>query len=249
MNKYTKIAFITSSTVLNLGILFESIPSQAVTLVTDQNSFLSSNQIEYTESFDGFGEVIAPGQTVTIDSITYTDTDNPEWRISQGIFVPTPSYQLFSNSVGPNILTFGENNYVNALGFNLIPFVSSFDADGNSYKFQFEFVVEEIDGAISSFLSVPEPSYNNFFGFSSNVGIKKLTVLQPTGQGGETNFAFDDVSRGGVRSSPASVPEPNSAFAILAVSVLGMGISIKKKLTKFFSYSSAAEITQQSRVG
>lgn len=241
MNNYTKIAFVTSSAVLNLGILFESVPSQAVTLVTDQNSFLSSNQIESTEKFEGFGDVITPGQTITIDSITYTDTDNPEWRIAKSLSIQNPSRYIFSNSVGPNILTLGENNYVNALGFNLNPFVAAFDTDGNIYKYKFEFVVEEIDGAITSFLSVPEPSYNNFFGFSSNVGIKKLTVLQPAGQGGETNFAFDDVSRGKVRSSTTSVPEPNSAIAILAVSVLGTGLTIKKKLTNFLSYSNKAK--------
>jgi hypothetical protein len=241
MNKYTKISFVISSTVLNLGIFFESIPSQAVTLVTDQNSFFRSNQIESTENFERFGDVITPGQTITIDSITYTDTDNPEWRILEGFSSPNPSRILLSNSVGPNILTFGENNYVNALGFNLNPFVSTFDTDGNIYKFKFEFVVEEIDGAITSFPSVPEPGFYNFFGFSSNVGIKKLTVLQPAGQGGETNFAFDDVSRGKVRSSTTSVPEPNSVIAILTVGILGTSITIKKKLTRFFSYSSNAK--------
>ena len=88
---------------------------------------------------------------------------------------------------------------------------------------------------------MPEPGYYNFFAFSSNVGIKKLTVLQPAGQGGETNFAFDDVSRGKVRSSTTSVPEPSSVIAILAGGILGTGITIKKKLTRFFSYSSNAK--------
>jgi hypothetical protein len=194
-----------------------------------------------SEYLTRFGDVITPGQTIIIDSITYTDTDNPEWRIFEGFSIQNPSRNLFSNSLGPNILTFGENNYVNALGFNLNPFVSTFDADGNIYKFKFEVVVEEIDGAITSFPSVPEPGYYNFFGFSSNAGIKKLTVLQPAGQGGETNFAFDDVSRGKVRSSTTSVPEPSSVIAILAGGILGTGITIKKKLTRFFSYSSNAK--------
>ncbi len=55
-----------------------------------------------------------------------------------------------------------------------------------------------------------------------------LTVLNSPGQGGETNFAFDDVSRSAVKNSVVSVPEPNSVLGRVTMSVFCIGATLRK---------------------
>ncbi|MFA5925095.1 MAG: hypothetical protein WC856_28080 [Methylococcaceae bacterium] len=123
-----------------------------------------------------------------------------------------------------NVLTFGENELVDAIGFTIIP--SGFNT--GELFFKFDFIVEEADGALATFSSRPQPGSKNFFGFSSEVGIKKLTVLQPPGQRGWTNWAYDDVSR----SVISAIPYP-SVLSLLAIDTLSAGyLALKRKQSK-----------------
>lgn len=212
---------VTGTTLLMLLFGLSS-PTLAVTLITDQSTFLNSNSIVSTETFEDLSEAIFPGQSVTIDSVTYTDTEAPYWGIDN--WYTTTSSWLFSNSSNVTKgLNFGKNQFVNAIGFSLIPFTSMIEKN-----FEFEFIVEEIDGTITKFSSVPKPSLENFFGFNSTVGIRSLKLFQPPEQGGRTNFAFDNVSRSAVKSTSASVPEPSSILGLLTLGAL-VGSQLKHK--------------------
>lgn len=194
---YRKLAVILAGGVLGLGSVIHAIPAIAVTtFTTDTSAFLNSNLIVSTETFDSYlGD--SAGPFVTIDSITYTGTKTPYWRVvERNSHIYSDNSVLFGGDYSEpmNVLTFGENELVNAIGFNIIP--SGFKT--GELFFEFDFIVEEADGTLATFSSRPLPGSKNFFGFSSEVGIKKLTVLQPSGKRNWTNWAYDDVSRSAV---------------------------------------------------
>lgn len=220
-NIYQELAIFSVGTVLCLGAVIDALPVEAVTLETERDTFLNTNPIVSTETFDSFGVSVFPGTSVTIDSITYTDPNAPEWRIDT--VNATAPFSLFSNEVGANILTFGDNQFVNQLGFFLIPFGS----DPVSGNLQFQFIVEEITGVTTSFASVPQAGFNNFLGFSSNAGIRRLVVSPQRSSGGVlTNYSFDNVSRSEIQS----VPEPTPVSGLLLVFLFGASSFLKRKL-------------------
>ncbi len=65
----------------------------------------------------------------------------------------TDTPYLFSNSFGSNDLSFSNNNFVNAIGFNFVPLFSIFDENSVHFIYKFYFIIEEINGAITSLSS------------------------------------------------------------------------------------------------
>lgn len=184
---------------LTLGSVILATPSQAVTLITDENDFLASSPIVSTETFDSLLGNRFPGPSVTLDLVTYSDDAASSWEVEETNF---NIISLFSiDSVEPTTISFGDSRFVEAIGFNLIPW--GFATGQPFYEFQFQ--VEEHGGELTTFSSRPTPGRKNYFGFNSEAGIRMITVFQPLGQGGRTNWSYDDVSRSVVESIPMTI--------------------------------------------
>ena len=194
--------------ILIFGMSVLSIPSQAVILSTDETKFIDSSAIVSTETFNSMEDTIFPTKSVTIDSVTYTDIAASSWAVEETNF---RIVALFStDSVEANTIEFEDKGFVKAIGFNIIPF-------GGKPFFEFTFDVQESRGGSTTFTSRPIPGHKNFFGFSSGVGIQKIAVFQQLGQGGRTNWSYDDVSRSAI------VPEPTTLVLLcFGLTVVGL---------------------------
>jgi hypothetical protein len=113
---------------------------------------------------------------------------------------PPNSYNTFySNGREDNILTFGPNKYVYAIGFRITSF-GNFD-----YVAHDEILVEETDGSVSLFDVSFVSSQHLYYGFSSSIGIAQITVRDYAGDSYGWNWGFDDVSRTEIIPEPATV--------------------------------------------
>jgi hypothetical protein len=122
---------------------------------TDPSLFLSTNPIVSTETFDEFPVTQFPGQSVTIDGVTYSDpTLFPGWTVAPSLSLPLlplsgPNALFTQFSDANKTITFGGGDVL-AFGFTFIPF------GANS---EFDFQVVETDGSVSSFILSPPSPY------------------------------------------------------------------------------------------
>lgn len=219
-NIHKKLVLVLASSVLTLESGIHATPAVAATFTTNVNTFLNSNPIVSTTTFDDLFGLTVSGSSVTIDSVTY-NTETSLWGVRTTTVNPQ-SIALFppSRNELQDLLSFGNNQSVQAIGLDLaliFPILRPIPLP------EFNFIVEEIDGTLTTFSSRLENGFRGFFGFSSEVGIKTLTVLQPLNQQTRTGWAYDTVYRSAVTESVVqSVPEPTSLLGLLVISALGV---------------------------
>ena len=219
-----KLVLLLASSVLTLELGIHAIPAAAATFTTNQTTFFNSNPIVSTTTFDDLFPATFLGSSVTIDSVTY-NTETSIWGVRDagagGQF--TALFPPSRNEL-QDLLSFGSNQSVKAIGFDLVLINSILRPIPLP---EFNFIVEEIDGTLTTFSSTLQNGFGGFFGFSSEVGIKTLTILQPLDQVTRTGWAYDTVYRSDVTQSVVqSVPEPTSVLGLLAISALGVSNTI-----------------------
>lgn len=187
-------------------LAFHGIGRATTTVNYDESTFLATNPIVSTETFDEYPEGTGfSGLVVMVDSVFYDgvafELDPVLWYA--GSF-PVPSrpnsYNIFySNGSEDNILTFGPDKYVHAIGFwiNSYSSVPYFPHD--------EILVKETDGSVSLFNVSFASSQYLYYGFSSSIGIAQITVQDYAGDSYQWNWGFDNVSRTEIIPEPATV--------------------------------------------
>lgn len=198
-----------------------AMPGASVTVYDDESTFLALNPIESTETFDGYPynhSFMTP--VVTIDSVTYEalpDPFNGESSWIAGIHFGVPGYvsspnDFGSNWITDNIMTFGTDQYVDGIGFWLL---SGTHRSGVVW----EIVAEESDGSVEVVGVSDWSNDQRYFGFSSPLGIKSITVRDFPGNPGAGNWSYDNVSRTAIMP----VPEPVTFIIWCILGVLGVG--------------------------
>jgi hypothetical protein len=204
---YKELVVVLATSVLSLESGIQAIPAAAATLTTDTTTFFNSNPIVSTTRFDSYiPGTTFPGSSVTIDSVTYTNLQASSWQIGVVGRPPNFDFALIPESSNelPDVLSFGSNQSVKAIGLSL-PLISPLIRLPPNIPFpEFNFIVEEIEGTLTTFSSRLENGFEGFFGFSSEVGIKTLTVFQQLGQEVRRNWAYGDVYRSAVTQSVGS---------------------------------------------
>jgi hypothetical protein len=180
----------------------EAAPGATVTF--DQTSFLSSNPIVSTETFDEFAsptEYPPTQRRVVIDAVRYRSVDPapPGWVIDAGVASPDNAlFRRFSTGSGPLgslqlAIAFRDGGSSTAIGFLLQPFATTS---------QFELVITEASGDVTTML-LPRDIGDTYIGVSSPNRIKRVLIRQHSEiSGGVTNFAVNDVSRGRILAAP-----------------------------------------------
>jgi hypothetical protein len=173
----------------------------SATWVRDEATFLADNPIVSTERFDTPVEY-PPGQhVITIDGVAYdsTDPEDPYWVVGTFLTVPSSQppeppmlFRKFSYGIDDRIdieVTFGPNRMVTAIGFDM----------SSLPKNRVNFIVEEADGTVTTFTKEPSDADGSYFGFSSSVGIVRLTINETRNEAGTgTNYWIDNVSRSAI---------------------------------------------------
>ncbi len=185
----------------------------AVTAYTNETTFLSSNPIVSTETFDSFStNYPLAQQSVTIDQVTYTDSEStPGWRVSVPLSLPhsNPNGLWHSQTLGPITVSFGAGNMTHAVGLWMEPFVTP-----NLFSIE----VDETGGGTTTF-AAPVNVGIGFYGFSSAEGIVQIIIEQTAAppSGSTSNYMLDDVSRATIEPAP----EPSTLLLMFcAVPVL-----------------------------
>jgi hypothetical protein len=200
-----ELVVVLATSVLSLESGIHAIPAAAVTLTTDTTTFFNSNPIVSTTEFSRPG-ITFPGSSVTINSVTYTNPQASSWQTIVVGRPPNFDFALIPESSNelPDVLSFGSNQSVNAIGLHL-PLITPLIRRPPDLPFpEFNFIVEETEGTLTTFSSRLENGFEGFFGFSSEVGIKTLTVFQQLGQEVRRNWAYGDVYRSAVTQSAGS---------------------------------------------
>ena len=114
--------------------------------------------------------------------------------------IPTSSAVLYSPAVGEDFFSFGSNHYVEAFAFDLFhPY------DEQTVGGIINIDVTEIDGNISTFSHNQDGQWF-YFGFISDVGMSQIRVYNLIEDNVlDTNFAFDNISRGEIVPFPEPV--------------------------------------------
>jgi hypothetical protein len=234
-NVHKKLVLVLASSVLTLDLGIHATPALAATFTTDVTTFLNTNQIVSTTTFDDLIGATFPGSSVTIDLVTY-NTETSIWGVRSGgagrgftgLFPP-------SRNELQDLLSFGSNQSVKAIGLDLALIFSILRPIPLP---EFNFIVEEIDGTLTTFSSTLQNGFGGFFGFSSEVGIKTLTILQPPDQPTRTGWAYNTVYRSAVTESVVqSVPEPTSVMGLVVISALGVSNALVRKQKQKSAFS------------
>lgn len=209
--------FVTQLAVLALLVGNHAISKAEVTAYDDETTFLNSNPIVSTETFDGYqGMPLFESAVVTIDSVTYQALPNSqdgqsEWRtgvnFSAAGFASSPD-DFGSNLISDNIISFGPGKYAEAIGFWLL---SSADRPGLIWEIE----AKEFGGDVQVVEVSDWENEKRYYGFSSPQGIESVTVRDYRGDNAGNNWSYDNVSRTTI------VPEP-SALVLLSIGGLAL---------------------------
>lgn len=233
--------------------------SATLEIYFSETEFLAAAPIASTENFDEFQRFTEfDSPDVEIDSVRYgleagvescTNSDDLPtgcWVISFGgpntIFVDGELQQVpntwpasslpnkfLSNNVFDNVLSFGDNAYVEAIGFFFSTPVSSVP-EFPLYPDDFvgwEILVTDLEEVTHVLDVLPpvigdDPSERQYFGFYSSLGISEVVVRDKVGDIVGVNWAFDDVSRSAVVIPlPAAIWLLGSAFVLLGFTTRG----------------------------
>lgn len=169
----------------------------------DETTFLNVAPITSTETFDEFQHhtgFFTP--MVTIDGVRYDvagpcffqGNQSPCWVAGIGLGSPvTPPNNFgstFSNGFGDERISFG--GYVTAFGFWF----------GSGVLFpapHWQIVIQEVNGRSTT---QDVFSGHEYLGFVSTVGIVNLVVRNFPGNGGGSNWSYDNVSRSDIMPTP-----------------------------------------------
>jgi hypothetical protein len=197
-------------------LAFHGTGRATTTVYYDESTFLATNPIVSTETFDEYPEGTGfSGLVVMVDSVFYNGVEfgpDPVLWYAGPLFGPvSPPNTFYSNWSDDNILTFGPDKYVHAIGF----WITSGDV---AYVPHDEILVKETDGSVSLFDVSFVSSQHLYYGFSSSIGIAQITVRDYAGDLYGWNWSFDNVSRAEI------VPEPATVL------LLGLGGLIMRRL-------------------
>lgn len=164
---------------------------------TSATAFAEDIAVVSTETFDELLPKSPLGSpSVSFDSVIYTTTaPNSWWMVGRGPGVPgyvSPPYAIGSSRLDDNVLSFGADRCVTAIGFWLV--------QGNYIEAHQQVLVEEADGQTHVF-DVTNPGYTSFHGFASALGIKSVTIRDYAGDQWLYDWFIDDVSRTAIRSA------------------------------------------------
>jgi hypothetical protein len=198
--------------------------SGATVIDYTESAFLASNPIVSTETFDEYPKghlFMTP--VVTIDSVTYEALPDPDdgesvWRA--GIHFGVPGYvsspnDFGSNWITDNILSFGTGRYVHGIGFWLL-------SGTHRSGLVWEILAEETDGSVDVVGVWDWSNDQRYFGFSSPLGFRSITVRDFAGDSSRSNWSFDNVSR------TESIPEP-STVALLVMGAVGLLVCRRRR--------------------
>jgi hypothetical protein len=173
--------------------------SHALLITNDKLQFLAEAAIEVTQDFSSFMPNTGYlDKSVVLGGVLYStrECESRCWGLAE--FGPQ-SNKLLSNLITSNILSFGENRSVNAIGFE-------FSSTGRGY---WDFSIIETDGSVTDFLVQGSYQISNnmdplYFGFQSAPGIAQISITENyTFDGSASNWYYDDVSRSAIVNGPA----------------------------------------------
>lgn len=176
-------------------------PSTSVVTVTcDEAAFLRRGGIVARETFE-VTRVFDPARKVVPFSgmkFVSWDAADPSWSVDPIGTANGKLYRKFSDGTDTTSnasIYFAGRGSVEQVGLLLHPF---------GYPNQFVIRVVRVDGREID-LKLPRDTGDVYLGLSSDVGIKKVKILQQPwlAGGGSTNFGLDNVSRGAI-TPPAS---------------------------------------------
>lgn len=168
-----------------------------VSTFTIESDFFAAVDIESTETFDGYGpsQVMGVG-TCQVGQVIYTASDpTSQWRTDSSSTIRmlgTPS------AIDDwDALTFRPGKYTTAIGFGIRMtalyhplLIDVLTTDGQTHTQQV--------------LATGGMKYHGFVA-AEGEGIISATIRDLPGDGGMTNFFFDDVSHGAIAPEPATM--------------------------------------------
>jgi hypothetical protein len=179
----------------------------AVTVFTDELTFLASAPVTATETFERFEGGCFPRQAITIDGVRYRSLSPPgsSWFITGSTAVTPPNGLVGHPGSLRHVVTFGPRRYVHAFGFSMI---AVDDLPGGQIDFfGLEILVAERHRTARIVARVPPAGGTFYFGFVSDIGIARIIVraayrhFLPA-----VHWVWDDVSRSEILGRP-ELPE------------------------------------------
>jgi len=185
----------------------------AVTVFTDESTFLASAPVTATETFEGFQPGCFPMKAITIDGVRYRGLSRvrtgARWFITESTVTPPNGLSADEDSLR-NVVTFGPNRYVDAFGFAMIA-VNDFP---DPSFFGWDILVTERHHRAQIVAHVPPAGGTFYFGFTSDVGITRVLVRDayhyyiPA-----VHWIYDDVSRSEILGG-SELPESPPPLAV-----------------------------------
>jgi len=201
-----------------------------MTFYDNESTFLALNAIVSTETFDEypFGSFFF-SPVVTIDSVTFEALPDPQsgeepyWRA--GIHFGVPGYvsspnDFGSNLITDNILSFGTDQCLHGIGFWLL-------SGTHESGLVWEIVVEETDGSVEVVNVSDWTNDRRYYGFSSPLGIRSVTVRDYAGDSRRSNWSLDNVSR--TQIIPQIIPEPTTLIIWSLLGGLAVAVGWRRR--------------------
>ncbi|MDZ4780806.1 MAG: hypothetical protein SGJ19_11175 [Planctomycetia bacterium] len=194
------------------SMLSAKVTGAAVIFHPSPEELSSASAIETTLTFDQYGDFEELGRgRVVLDGIAFRSS-NPDsaWTTHDvGSLGPPSLPNVFStgnDGLDVNTLTFGGRS-TDAIGFFLFTQV-------RFPTLKWLITVEEVGGARKTF-PFEQSGANQYYGFTSTLGITSVIVDDDPSDNFIPNAFFDDVARGAI------VPEPDSvAIALMSLASL-----------------------------
>jgi len=205
IQKKFRIRFLTT-TLCSLILLTQALMASTLSVFSSEQAFIAAASPITTETFDEFPtpfNIYMP--EVVIGGVQYdvpaSGPSNPYWQVGIHLGIPvTPPNDFGSSNPDHSELSFGQNQYAQALGFYFL-------ANAAVPPASWSVLVTELDGQQTTLTldAVYGQATQHYFGLVSSQGIERVNVFN-INRFDDENFSFDNVSHSSILASP--VPEP-----------------------------------------